>query len=80
MGAREGRAGPSGGDGPRGEEGVTRLGRWVGLEWAERGERERGLGSERDWAAWVGFGVGFLSLFYFLSSILFPISNQTNTI
>ena len=43
----------------------------------------RGVG-RNSWAALdqfglMGLGLGFLSHFYFLSSILFPISNQTNT-
>ena len=46
------------------------------------GPAECGPRGEKGWAArlvcWA-LGLGFLSHFYFLSSILFPISNQTNT-
>ena len=52
------------------EEGLTRSGR--AGKGGERVGPVLGVG--------LGFGFGFLSHFYFLSSILFPISNQTNTI
>ena len=78
-----GRARGSAGGGP-GKERRRGLGPGAGWNWAGlTGSGRAGKGGERVGpvlGVGLGFGFGFLSHFYFLSSILFPISNQTNTI
>ena len=51
----------------------------VGPSGKERAGMECGPGLGLGRRFGLGLGLGFLSHFYFLSSILFPISNKTNT-
>ena len=85
-GARAARAGRLGwpawelgrGAGLRGERGKDELGwvAWVDEVGREREREQAGLG----WLLGCLVGLGPVGVFYFPFSILFPISNQTNTI